>query len=327
MQLVRKSKIPVMLSIIFSLLVIVYVLYQLDWHAVKSIFVGLRWSWVVLAFGVYIINYILRTWRLQTLMPVEKVPFYQLFGLTGLYGMYNYILPLGSGELTLVALLKYRLKVSVTDGVASLIAARYFDFSAIALMLTVVLLLNWVSFPTWIIYISIAFCSLVVLLNLVVACLLIRSSMFSWKISRRQWVGWGKKLQDALIGLRTGLIRIYQKKAHFRLLLITLAIWVCVYTNYYLIVIGMGYKITYFQIVVVSIIMIPMTILPIQGFANFGTHEIGWVVAFSLFGQPRDVALSIAFSSHIILLFSVLLLGVCSYLIGALSHVGATLRE
>jgi uncharacterized membrane protein YbhN (UPF0104 family) len=71
----------------------------------------------------------------------------------------------------------------------------------------------------------------------------------------------------------------------------------------------MEYSSSYLQIVAVSIIMVPLTLLPLQGFANIGTHEVGWVAAFSLFGQPQEVSLAIATSSHIILLLFMLVIG------------------
>jgi uncharacterized membrane protein YbhN (UPF0104 family) len=58
-----------------------------------------------------------------------------------------------------------------------------------------------------------------------------------------------------------------------------------------------------------------MTLLPIQGFANLGTHEIGWAAAFTLFGYSKAAALNIAVSSHIIWLFFVLLLGALGLLL------------
>ena len=56
-------------------------------------------------------------------------------------------------------------------------------------------------------------------------------------------------------------------------------------------------------------------LLPIQGFANLGTHEIGWSAAFALFGYSETVALTLAISTHIILLFFVLILGSLGYLL------------
>jgi len=55
--------------------------------------------------------------------------------------------------------------------------------------------------------------------------------------------------------------------------------------------------------------MVPLTLLPFQGFANLGTHEIGWVAAFSIFGQDSGSSLAIAVGSHIIMLLFVLILG------------------
>lgn len=323
METYRRSKLPVIGSVLFSFAVIIYVFLQLDWGTVKLTFAEIRWGWVVLAFVVYILNYILRTFRLRTLIPLEKVPFFQLLSLTGLYGMYNYLLPVGSGELTLIALLKYRLNISVVDGMVSLIASRYFDFSTITLMLPFVMFINWESLPSWIVLASFIFIAVIILANVYLVYFLTSKSISSWNLFQLQGT-WIVNLKDKLIGLRDGLIRIYQKKEYFWLLLLTLGIWFCVYTNYYLIVISLGYKITYFQIIVVSIIMIPMTLLPIQGLANFGTHEIGWVIAFSIFSQPKEVALNIAFSSHVLLLLFVLLLGLCSYIIGVLAHSNNT---
>ncbi len=82
-----------------------------------------------------------------------------------------------------------------------------------------------------------------------------------------------------------------------------MGIWFCVQTNLYFIIRGLGQPITFFQTMTITIIMVPMTLLPFQGFADLGTHEIGWTAAFALFGYPETTALTIAVSSHIVLLF------------------------
>ena len=315
----RKSKFSIVLSILFSILIIVYVVCQLDWTQVRLMIVGLKWGWVILAFTVHVINYILRTFRLQIILPLKKVPYYQLFGLTGLYGMYNYLLPIGTGEVTLVALLKYRLQVSVEDGLVSLIASRFFDFSAIAMIIPVMLIFYWHTLPVWAIYSSLIFCVVVLIVNLFLFYFLNTKSTFSW-IKFPQQNPLAGTVVEFLSRFRGGLVMILKKNEYLRLLIITLAIWLCVYTNYYLVVVSLGYQVTYFQVIVVSIIMIPMALLPIQGLANFGTHEIGWVIAFSIFNQNRDMALNVAFSTHILLLFFVLLLGFFCYLIESAGH-------
>jgi uncharacterized protein (TIRG00374 family) len=217
------------------------------------------------------------------------------------------------------------LQVSVADGLASLIAARYFDFSAIALIIPLVLVFNRNTLPPWVIYSSFVFCGLVLLVSFLLFYFLQTDAMLFWKYLNSK-IALITKVRGFLVRLRDGLVRIYQKKEYVRLLLITLAVWLCVYTNYFFIVVGLGYQMTYFQVIVVSIIMIPMTLLPIQGFANFGTHEIGWVIAFSIFNQQREVALNVAFSTHILLLLFVLLLGACSYVIESVVYARSTVQ-
>jgi uncharacterized protein (TIRG00374 family) len=324
MKALAKSKLSIILSILFSLAVVAYAILKLDWKAVQSSMVGLNWEWLILSLLVYGLNYVLRTMRFQILIPTKSVSFIKLLAVTGLYGMYNYLLPAKSGELTYIVLANRQLKVSLVEGTTSLVASRYLDFVAIAIILPFVLVFYLKSLPAWLIYASLVFCGVVFLASLGLY-------WFAKKTSNRQETNlhtgmkWAAKIQKILMDLRDGLVTIYHQREHMRLLLLTMAIWLCVYTNFYLIVLSLGYQLSYFQIVVISIFMIPMTLLPFQGFANLGTHEISWVAAFSIFGQPESVALSVAFSSHVILLLDVLLLGGCSFLIISLVNRPSTL--
>ena len=124
-----------------------------------------------------------------------------------------------------------------------------------------------------------------------------------------------KVMVGLFVNLLTNLRKIDQRRQYWRLWLITIGIWLLVYTNFYMIVLSMGYQFSYFQMIVVSILMVPMTLLPFQGFANLGTHEIGWVTAFSIFGHNISTSLAIAVSSHIIMLFFVLTLGLIGILL------------
>jgi acetyltransferase-like isoleucine patch superfamily enzyme len=117
------------------------------------------------------------------------------------------------------------------------------------------------------------------------------------------------RLMKGLKKLFVSLQEIDARHEYLRLWLTTTLIWICVQANFYFIVMSMGYTLSVFEIVVVSIIMVPMTLLPFQGFANLGTHEIGWTAAFALFGYPPATALAIAVSSHIVLTAFVLMLG------------------
>jgi uncharacterized membrane protein YbhN (UPF0104 family) len=106
-----------------------------------------------------------------------------------------------------------------------------------------------------------------------------------------------------------GLREIQEHGAHLKVALITAGIWLCVYSNFYFATQSMGMPISFYTIAIISIVMIPLTLLPLQGFANIGTHEIGWTSVLVAFNYPYNMALAIATGSHFILLISVLVSG------------------
>lgn len=287
----------------FSLAVVLYVLITLDWQQVMETFRQMDLVYVGLGFVVYLLNYVLRTLRFQTLLDVTTVPFRRLLGITQLYGMYLYLMPAKSGEISYPLLLKSREGVSLGSSAATLIAARLFDFAAIALLLPLALLVYWAQTPSWLRMSSLAFSGVVLGASGMAVAFL-----GSWQGRRTRAAG-RSRFVEKMWRVVDQLRDIYARRQYARLGLLTLGIWLCVQINFYLITLGLGVQLTFFQIVVISLVMVPLTLLPLQGFANLGTHEIGWVTAFRIFAIPQDVALRMAVSTHFILLLFILLLG------------------
>jgi len=305
-----------LIGLFISLAAIGYVLVKLDWQAVYKTFTTIELHWLVAAFCVYLINYVLRTIRFRILLNLDEIPFQHLFGVTNLYGMYLYLMPAKSGELSYPILLKSRLNVPLPESTATLIAARFFDFATVALFLPLVLVTFWDQIHPWVRMGSLLFVMMVFLLGIGLLWL-IRNPPRTEKIQQIKPTSHLVviRLWNALAKLMDSMQAIDQRGGYWRLWLLTIAIWICVQTNFYFIVLSLGESLTFLQMMAVSIIMVPMTLLPIQGFANLGTHEIGWTAAFALFGYPAATALNIAVSSHIILLFFVLLLGFLGFVL------------
>lgn len=124
---------------------------------------------------------------------------------------------------------------------------------------------------------------------------------------------WAPRIKEAIQGLWENLKTIDEQQNYRKIWSITIGIWLFVYTNFYFVVRSTGESPLYSQMIVISIIMLPLELIPIQGFANLGTHEIGWTAAFALFGYSTDLALNIAISSHVIMLSFALLIGLIGY--------------
>ena len=65
-------------------------------------------------------------------------------------------------------------------------------------------------------------------------------------------------------------------------------------------------------------------LLPINGFAGFGTQEAGWAVGFRMLGVPPDVALATGLGVHVVQLVNVVLMGVLGQV--ALGLLGSSRR-
>ena len=62
-------------------------------------------------------------------------------------------------------------------------------------------------------------------------------------------------------------------------------------------------------------VQLPFQLIPIQGFANAGNHEGGWIAALAILGIPASSGLVIALASHALVFVYVVSLGVVSLFI------------
>jgi uncharacterized protein (TIRG00374 family) len=299
------------LSLLLSLIVVVYAVIWLDWTALTEMWREVRWQWLILAWGVFLVNYALRAWRIRLLLPASGLTFRQLWYVNSLYGMFNYLLPAKSGEFVLLALLNRRLRIPLPLSAVTVAAARFFDFVVVVLLMPLILAGLWARLPAGVVYSALAFCALT-LLAVGAAVLWIRMSGTKLEDGGRfegESSGWREKFRCGLAQMRTGVIEIFARGNALRVMALTAGIWLCITGNYYLIILSLGLQTSLPLVVALSLLMIPATLLPVQGLANLGTHELGWVSAFMLFGYSYDYAFKIAVGSHAALLFFVLLLG------------------
>jgi uncharacterized protein (TIRG00374 family) len=294
-------------SAVLSFAAILYIFFTLDWPALRAILLDLEPGWVLLAFGAYFINLVLRAMRFRILLYSREVRLRDLIVVSSLHNMFVYIMPAKSGDVSYILLAKSRLDLPLVEGSATLLAARLFDFTTIAGLLAVVLPLTRNRIPPGLLGPSILFCALVlggtalllVLLGSPRAVIEVRSS--------------GRPALDRFVRswnrLIAGLRLIRARGGHLPVALLTLGIWSCLYADYYFIARALGTQISFLQISTITLVMVPLTLLPFQGFANVGTHELGWAGVLRSFGYSFQDALSIALGSHFILLVIILTYG------------------
>jgi len=308
----RRKLLVYILSALLSVFFLVYVLLNLDWDVLRVAFSDIHWGWLALALLAYLINILLRALRFANLIYSRPVKWAELVPVSALHNLLMYLLPAKTGDVTYVFIAKARLNLSLTEGTATLFAARSYDFSVVALFLLVLLPLSKNEIPDWIFTPAVIFCALIVTGALGILAFLRYSKPIQEQSNLpastpEQSSRLRNRLRTVWYKFISGLREIQEHGAHGKVALLTAGIWLCIYSNFYFATKSMGLPVAFYHIAIISMVMIPLTLLPLQGFANIGTHEIGWTSVLVAFNYPYKIALAIAAGSHFVLLISVLI--------------------
>ena len=304
----KNQTIIYIISAILSVALLAYLLLNLDWEILRVAFSDIHWGWLALALLAYLLNIFLRALRFTNLIYSRPVKWLELIPVSALHNILMYLMPAKTGDVTYIFIAKDRLDLSLTEGTATLFAARFYDFAVVAFFLLILLPISKDEIPDWIFLPAIIFCGLILLGTLGILAFL-KFSKPNPTVTQTQKRPFMQKAFAAWNKFIIGLREIQSHGAHGKVALITAGIWLCVYSNFYFATRSMGLPVAFYHIAIISMVMIPLTLLPLQGFANIGTHEVGWTSVLVAFDYPYKTALAIAAGSHFVLLLSVLISG------------------
>lgn len=307
----KKNILIYTLSAVLSAFFLGYVLLNLDWGILQTAFSDIRWGWLGMALLAYLVNIILRALRFANLIYSRKVKWLELVPVSALHNILMYLMPAKTGDMTYIFIANNKLGVSLTEGTSTMLAARFYDFTVVALMLTILLPFSKNEIPDWIFQSALIFCILI-LFGVLGVFVFLKASKPALEFNNSEIPAkksFSLHLRIAWEKLIDGLREIQAHGAHRKIALLTAGIWLCIYSNFYFAAQSMGLPITFYHIAIISMVMIPLTLLPLQGFANIGTHEIGWTSVLMSFNYPYEMALAVAVGTHFVLLISVLVSG------------------
>lgn len=317
------NKAKTYIAVVFSLLVLGYVFLTMDWYQVWETIRTINISWLLAALTFHLFTYVIRTLRFRFLLD-SSPGFFSILGATNLYGMYLYLMPVKTGEVALPLLYKDHLQIPLTQSTAALLAARFLDLVIMALLLPVLLVLQWTRLLPYLRLVIVLISLAVIVFWLILIFLLKNPDKLD------PFIGWLESTRFSILN-RLGEIslrvfqemgRIYAGKKLWPALLITAGIWLLVQNTLFGIISSLGFHVTLVQVIVVTLVMIPFTFVPLQGFANLGTYEISIVLAFALYGVSSADSLNIAIGSHIIYIGFSFVLGLLGLVILQLSKLG-----
>ena len=254
--------------------------------------------WLFAGLTSYAVNYLLRAIRLFFLSS-KRVPLWpEGLHATCLHGFATYMLPFRSGELTLPITLKATTDLNLTLSSQILIRARLLDIQVLGLITTLSAL-----------FADVMISQMMKVVWLAMGLVMLFTPMMIHYIanfSRKSSIRWLQRLSR--FGVRD----------QFRIseYIISLAIWIAVAGCFYFAAHAIGLPLNPIQVWLLVTLQLPLQLVPLQGFANAGNHEGGWIAGLVLLGVPASTAFEISLATHTILLAYVLVLGPAALITG-----------
>ncbi|MFC1889455.1 lysylphosphatidylglycerol synthase transmembrane domain-containing protein [Thermodesulfobacteriota bacterium] len=325
-----KKKILLSLAITVVLVFILVRVTSIELGDVTSTLRKISLSTLGLAFILHLSIYLLRTFRFRILIRSRRVPFMPMFDIVAFHNLSNYVLPFRTGELSYVILLSKAGRFPVGEGVGTLLVSRIFDFVALSLIYPVSIVslalggvhasrltLALFGLGATMFLTGIAVLALLVIraesLGTIAERLIgfFRLDRFRFSASLKEKVG------ELIVSFRA----MRSKKVLAGSFAISIVILLISFLFGYVLMRGMGIRMSYLQIVFCSTLSLLANGLPINTLAGIGTMEAMWLAGCVLAGIDQSVitdagysslqemAMSSGFSLHIIVLLFIGVIG------------------
>lgn len=301
-------------SICITLAIIIIFFTQISLKDIFNIFIGLDPLWALLGAGFYIISTYFRALRFRWLIYSKEIPIQELFKVSIFYNLSIMILPSKLGELSFPYFLKKISGRSITEGLATLITSRVYDFFIliILLLLSSIGFINYLEVSSyWILFLLLILTLLTVILFLYINYILKLISnllrFFSYKKVLSNWklLKW---IQRKINEIAEDFYAIKAKRKIFPVVLSSLISWIMIFFTFYAFIRGFGIKLPFLSIAFSSTLAIITSAIPISTFGNWGMLELGWTAGFLMAGLSKEDAIASGFGVHIILFLICLIL-------------------
>jgi len=297
--------------LIFSTLITIGIIFFLLLQiSIKDLYILLKTTdpfWVALGSITYLLATLFRALRFKWLTYSKGIPLSDLFKITAFYHLSLMVLPSKLGELSYPYFLNKISGMNVTEGLASLIVSRVYDFFIIMM----ILLFMTIGFQglfkvdPFVLILLITF-----LIGFILFAFFYMSSFLSWfsnilgKISN--WTGsrnvrfvlW---IQRKMSEMAEDFYAIKARKTYFPVSLTSLVSWVMIFLTFYAYMKGFGIEISFTKMILGSTVGVMANALPISAIGNWGTLEAGWAAGFIMVGLSKEKAIATGFGVHIII--------------------------
>jgi len=217
------------------------------------------------------------------------------------HGVARKLLPVWIGEGMGVWLFQSRHGVQYGAGTGSLVLARSVDLTIATAAVLTSLAAGYVpaAVPDWLGWALVAIIA-------ATACG-VTALLMAGRIPRVRQHGRLRLLERSVEFLRQSARAVRFGLTH-RVLLPTLAasalMWLAMYVQHYSFVWALGYRLDWAAVLWIQLLLMPIQLLPVRGFADAGTHEAAWIIGAVAVGVGSVEAVELAFGTHLLALLA-----------------------
>ncbi len=294
-------------SIVITIGIILFLLTQISLHDLFSLLKTIDPIWAFGGLLGYILAILFRALRFKWLIHSQDISLLDLMRISVLHNVSLMILPSKMGELSYPYLLKKISGMSITEGLASLIASRVYDF-IIVLILFLFASFGFQPFFKINLFFIILLAALLIAFTLLIFFYM--SSVLRGLSNGMGRVAQGLGLENSksfqwvqrkLHEVAEDFYAIQARKTYLPVMLTSLISWIMAFWMFYAFLRGFGTPISFLKVIFASTIALFANTLPISAIGNWGILEAGWAAGFLLVGLSKEKAISTGFGVHIVI--------------------------
>ena len=308
-----------LISFLITLVILFILFTQISLRDLFNLLLRIDPLWATLGSAGYFLAVLFRAFRFRWLIHSKEISIDELFRISVFYHLSLMVLPSKLGELSYPYLLNRIGGISMTEGLASLIASRVYDF----FIILVIFLFSSLAFQN-LFKVNLLFILLLTLLLILVILLIFFYMNYVltliskvcgcfFKILRKEESKTSLWVQRKIHEISEDFYAIRAKKTYLAVTLTSLLSWSMIFLTFQAFLLGFGIEISFLKVLFGSTVAVIANALPIGGIGNWGTLEVGWAAGFLMTGLPKEQAIATGFGVHILIFITCALLGLLSW--------------
>ena len=294
----------VIITLIITLLLTYLLLVQIDFDSIAGLFSEINYFYIAISFILYFVLASFRALRIQLIIK-HKVEYKILFATILTNNFLAILIPFKIGELSLPILLNKYSGVEKKEGMLMLFYLRVIDMFVILMFLLVITAL----FSNKVFQLREISPLMILAFLVLTAILLLKSDKIILFVGRFFKTNSLSNLTEKLASV----YKFYKSKIVIVSLLSCLIFTILTFVLGFMIN-AYPVSLSYLDIVLISLIIIIITSLPVNGIAGMGSLDLGISLFLVSIGVGRDLSISIAFNYHFIYFMFIMFLGCVGYL-------------